>query len=178
MAGGLRKFTLLLGGTRSGKSAYALALASSYPATARRAFLATAQALDDEMSERIARHRKSRPAEFVTIEEPLALGETIVSLGANADLLVIDSLTLWVSNLIGRDMADDAILRRAEELADAIAQAPFATIVVSDEVGLGIVPDNPLARRFRDLLGAVNQVIARAAENVLMMVAGYPIKVK
>ncbi|MGH7917243.1 MAG: bifunctional adenosylcobinamide kinase/adenosylcobinamide-phosphate guanylyltransferase [Candidatus Binataceae bacterium] len=178
MAGGLRKFTLIMGGARSGKSAHALALANDYPAASRRVFVATAQVLDDEMAARIARHRQTRSAEFVTLEEPVALAGAIVRLGRHADLVVLDSLTLWVSNLLGRDLPDNAILRQAEELAESIAQAPFATIVVSDEVGLGIVPDNPLARRFRDLLGAVNQITARAAEQVLMMAAGYPIKVK
>ena len=169
--------TLITGGARSGKSAHALALAHQAPG-ARRFFIATAEALDDEMHERIAHHRANRSADFATIEEPLAIGAALSELASSADIVVIDCLTLWISNLLMAGRDDGAILSEARGLAAAMADAPFASIVVTDEVGAGIVPDNPTARRFRDLLGWTNQAVAQAADRVVLMVAGYPLRVK
>jgi adenosylcobinamide kinase / adenosylcobinamide-phosphate guanylyltransferase len=169
--------TLITGGARSGKSAYALALAQQAPGT-RRFFVATAEALDDEMRERIAHHRANRAAEFVTIEEPIAIADALSALAGRADIVVVDCLTLWVSNLLMARRSDEDILAEARGLADAMAGAPFASIVVTDEVGAGIVPENAMARRFRDLLGWTNQALAQTAERVVLMVAGYPLRVK
>jgi len=168
--------TLITGGCRSGKSTHAIAIASAAMAP-RKFFIATAEALDDEMRARIAHHRRSRPAEFETIEEPQKLDAALASLHGRADVVVIDCLTLWISNLLP-DHSDDAILAVADGLADILTQAPFSTIVVTDEVGWGVVPDNPIARRFRDLLGWTNQKIARAADEVLLMAAGYSLRLK
>lgn len=168
--------TLITGGCRSGKSAYAIAIASASPAS-RKFFIATAEALDDEMRARIAHHRQFRPVEFQTIEEPQKLGAAIGSLHGCADVVVVDCLTLWISNLL-REYSDDTILAEAEALARAFLRAPFSTIVVTDEVGWGVVPDNAVARRFRDLLGWTNQKIARVADDVLLMAAGYPLRLK
>jgi adenosylcobinamide kinase/adenosylcobinamide-phosphate guanylyltransferase len=169
--------TLITGGARSGKSAHALTLAQQAPGT-RRFFIATAEALDDEMHERIAHHRASRSADFVTIEEPTAIGTALLELAGRADVVVVDCLTLWISNLLMARRSDEKILAEARGLAGTMAGAPFASIVVTDEVGAGIVPENAMARRFRDLLGWANQAIAQTADHVVLMVAGYPMRVK
>jgi adenosylcobinamide kinase/adenosylcobinamide-phosphate guanylyltransferase len=168
--------TLIIGGARSGKSAHALSLASRYPAQNKRVFVATAEALDDEIAARIARHRETRPSHFVTIEEPIALPAVLAKL--HDEIAVIDSLTIWVSNLLGRGFTDNAITQQCEDLSAILKKKDGAAIVVSDEVGMGIVPENPVARRFRDLLGTANQIIAGVADEVVMMAAGYPIRVK
>ncbi len=170
------RISLIIGGARSGKSAYALELSSR--ARGRCAFVATAEALDEEMAARIARHRAERPAEFATIEAPVALAAALDEIGGSADVVIIDSLTLWVSNLMRNLSADAEFHREFDALADAMKRARFATVAVTDEVGSGIVPENPVARRFRDLLGSLNQAIAKAADEVTMVVAGYPLKVK
>jgi adenosylcobinamide kinase/adenosylcobinamide-phosphate guanylyltransferase len=170
--------TVITGGARSGKSSHAIALACADPVAARRFFVATGEALDDEMRARIEHHRAARPAEFETIEEPLELRATLAALAGQADVVVIDCLTLWVANLMGSGLDDDAILAEAEALAAALAEAPFAPIVVTGEVGWGIVPEHPVARRFRDLLGWTNQKVARVAGAVILMAAGYPLRVK
>lgn len=173
------KITLITGGARSGKSAHALELADRY-AGARRFFVATAEALDDEMTARIERHRTDRAADFTTVEEPISLASTLEGLGARADLIVLDCLTLWVSNLMRVYSAENeqSLIAGADALARVMLAAPFATIVITDEVGSAIVPDNPVARRFRDLLGWTNQTIAKASTEVILMVAGCPVRVK
>ena len=169
--------TLITGGARSGKSMQALKLALPYR---RKFFVATGEALDDEMTARIEFHRTTRPPDFQTVEEPVQVVAAIEKLGKTADLVVLDCLTLWVSNLMHRHGTDDeSILAEADKLAAALKDASFASIVVTDEVGSGIVPtDHAESRRFRDLLGWTNQKVAAAADQVIMMVAGYPVKVK
>ena len=160
-------FVLLLGGARSGKSERALRLAveSGMGIT----FIATATAGDDEMTERISRHRSARPAGWSTVEAPLDL---IAAVGAapHDHFLVVDCLTLWVSNLLGAGVSGDEIVARAEKAAGELAARPG--VVVTNEVGLGIVPANELARTFRDVLGGVNAAFARCAERAVFMVAG------
>jgi adenosylcobinamide kinase / adenosylcobinamide-phosphate guanylyltransferase len=168
--------TLITGGCRSGKSTHAIAIASASQAS-RKFFIATAEPLDDEMRARIADHRRLRPAEFHTIEEPQKLSAALRSLHGRADVVVVDCLTLWVSNLL-QEYNDETILADAGTLASLLVQAPFSTIVVTDEVGWGVVPDNAVARRFRDLLGWTNQKIARVADQVTLMVAGYALRLK
>jgi adenosylcobinamide kinase/adenosylcobinamide-phosphate guanylyltransferase len=170
--------TLVTGGSRSGKSTRAIALATADPTATRRYFIATAEALDDEMRARIAHHQATRPAEFITIEEPIELESAIASIVSMADVAVLDCLTLWVSNLMSKGLDDATILSRADALAGALRRAPYPIIVVTDEVGWGIVPDNPVARRYRDLLGWTNQKIAQTADRVLLMAAGYPLRLK
>jgi adenosylcobinamide kinase/adenosylcobinamide-phosphate guanylyltransferase len=174
----LSRLTLITGGARSGKSRHALELAQALAGEGRAFFLATAQAWDTEMAERIAHHRSTRPARFETIEEPLALSTAVRSLEGRAAVLVIDCVTLWVANLLGVGLADDGVKREGAQLASALRAVSFPTIVVSGETGCGIVPENPLARRFRDLLGIVNQQLAVAADSLILMVAGYPMRVK
>jgi adenosylcobinamide kinase/adenosylcobinamide-phosphate guanylyltransferase len=169
--------TLITGGARSGKSMQALKLALPYR---RKFFVATGEALDDEMTARIEFHRTTRPPDFQTVEEPVQVVAAIEKLGKTADLVVLDCLTLWVSNLMHRHGTDDgSILAEADKLAAALKDASFASIVVTDEVGSGIVPtDHAESRRFRDLLGWTNQKVAAVADQVLLMVAGYPLSVK
>ena len=162
--------TLLLGGAASGKSrtATALAVSSGSPVT----LLVTAEALDEEMARRIARHREERPMGWTVVEEPLALTDAIER-AAEGDVLIVDCLTLWVSNLLADEaMTDEDVLARAAATAKAAAVRRAAAIVVSNEVGAGIVPANSLARRYRDLLGRVNAVFAQEAATVALMVAG------
>jgi adenosyl cobinamide kinase/adenosyl cobinamide phosphate guanylyltransferase len=170
--------TLITGGSRSGKSTHAIVLATADRTARRRYFIATAQALDDEMRARISHHQATRPPEFITVEEPIGLQSVIARLERCADVAVLDCLTLWISNLIGKALDDREILGEADILAVALRQAPFPIVVVTDEVGWGIVPDNPVARRFRDLLGLTNQKVAQAADRVILMAAGYPLYLK
>jgi adenosylcobinamide kinase/adenosylcobinamide-phosphate guanylyltransferase len=169
--------TLITGGARSGKSSHAIALAMK-DSGSRRFFVATGEALDDEMAARIARHRAERPAGFTTIEVPLDVCGALESLASRGDVVVLDCLTLWLSNLMNRGDDDAAILAAADRLAATVARAGLDVIVVTDEVGWGIVPVNPMARRFRDLLGWTNQKIGRVADAVILMAAGYPLKLK
>lgn len=158
---------LLLGGARSGKSATAVRLAA---ASGRRVtFIATAEAMDEEMAARIERHRAERPAGWQTVEAPIDL-RAAVAQTAGDQFVVVDCLTLWISNLMGGGRpASDA---RAEAHAVATLIRGRQAVVVSNEVGLGIVPANELAREYRDLLGEVNTTFAGAAEQTFLMVAG------
>ena len=160
-------YTLVLGGARSGKSslAYKLAAESGLTVTC----IATATSDDAEMSERIERHRRERPAAWSTIEEPLDLLRAVA--GVDADrFLVVDCLTLWVSNLLGASTPPDDIVRMSAQVAGELSRR--RAVVVSNEVGLGIVPANELARTFRDVLGIVNARFAAHAERSLLLVAG------
>jgi len=162
--------TLILGGARSGKTAHALAAAE---ATGRGlVMIATAEALDAEMEERIARHRAERGPRWRTIEAPLDLVGALAQVGAD-ETAVVDCLTLWVSNLMHAERDLEA------EAARLIAALPGRDVVlVSNEVGLGIVPDNALARRFRDAAGRLNQQVAAAADRVVFVAAGLPLVLK
>ena len=162
--------TLLLGGARSGKSALAERLAARWdgPVTV----VVTAEAGDAEMAERIRRHRARRPAGWRTVEEPLDLEAALAGAPAGAQVLV-DCLTLGVANLIGQqDLTDEQVGRRARSAAAAAPPWAAPTVVVSNEVGAGIVPADALSRRYRDLLGEVNAVWAAAADHALLLVAG------
>ena len=170
--------TIITGGSRSGKSAQAITLAAATPEAARRYFVATAEGRDEEMRARIAHHRAARPRSFETIEEPLNVSVVLAALVGRADVVVVDCLTLWIANLMGNGMADDSILAEADALAEELARAPFISIVVTGEVGWGIVPENAVARRYSDLLGWTNQKIARIADTVLLMAAGCALRVK
>jgi adenosyl cobinamide kinase/adenosyl cobinamide phosphate guanylyltransferase len=160
-------YVLVLGGARAGKSAYAHRLALD--SALRVFFIATAGAEDDEMEERIARHRSRRPAEWSTVEERIDLGAAIVSTPATS-FVIVDCLTLWVSNLLGAGCGADQILAAARAVAQDLAGR--RGVVVTNEVGLGIVPANQLARTFRDVLGSANAVFADRAERSVLMVAG------
>lgn len=167
--------TLLIGGARSGKTALAVDLARAYAGDGGDVtYLATAPAVDDDMRERIARHRAERPAEWATIEEQLDLTGALAR--AETGMVVLDCLTLWTSNLIWHDIGDHDVRRRAEGAAAAAADRADPVVAITNEVGLGIVPDNALARRYRDLHGWVNQNWAAHATTVLHMVAGRAVR--
>jgi adenosylcobinamide kinase / adenosylcobinamide-phosphate guanylyltransferase len=175
--------TLVLGGARSGKSRFAQSLCES---AGRVVFVATARVDDDvdddEMRERIAHHQQARPTHWHTIEEPLEIARVVETCRADFDLILIDCLTLWLSNLCWehRDHSQE-VLRTAisEEVERLIAAASDSNvIIVSNEVGYGLVPESPVARLFRDLQGWLNQDLARAANSVYQVVAGIPIPIK
>jgi adenosylcobinamide kinase / adenosylcobinamide-phosphate guanylyltransferase len=161
--------TVLIGGARSGKSALAVRLAVAGPAPTT--VLATGEPLDDDMAERIAAHRSERASSWATVEEPLDLE---AALGATADsgTVVIDCLTLWVANLMEAGRTDAEVLGSARKMAGSAGERPGKVIVVSNEVGAGIVPGDPLSRRYRDLLGRVNAVFAEQAADAFLVVAG------
>ena len=165
---------LIGGGARSGKSRHALNLARQHGV--RLAFIATAAAGDEEMQERIARHRYERGVGFTTFEEPLAVAGRIASDAHRFDAVVVDCLTLWLSNQLLADEA--AVERECRRLIECAAAAPSPVLLVTNEVGCGIVPENALARQFRDLAGKLNQQAAQAANEVHWMVFGIPLKVK
>jgi adenosylcobinamide kinase/adenosylcobinamide-phosphate guanylyltransferase len=165
--------TLVLGGARSGKSRHAQALAESGGGSL--VFIATAQAFDEEMRDRIARHRADRDARWRTIEAPLALPGAIEAAAVSGTTVLVDCLTLWASNLL---LADEDVHRRIAELEAALAVVEGCVILVSNEVGWGIVPDNALARRFRDVAGLLNQRVAAVADEVDFVVAGLAMKLK
>jgi adenosylcobinamide kinase/adenosylcobinamide-phosphate guanylyltransferase len=178
-----KRLTLILGGVRSGKSTYALRLASERGRAV--VYVATAEAGDDEMAARIAVHRTERPAHWQTLEVPRSIGPAIRSSVAQADVILIDCLTLLANNLITSlpeaattDEAEAALNSEVDELLRAYRERDAEWIVVSNEVGLGVVPPYPLGRVYRDALGRANQRLAAAADEVLFMVAGLPLKVK
>ena len=171
-----KEITLVLGGAQSGKSYYAQQLASHFE---RVIFMATARRTDAEMRKKIARHRRARPVSWKTIEAPLDLDKAIRSQSPDADVLLIDCLTVYVDNVAGtekkrRSRAKDCI----EEICDAIQACRASVIVVSNEVGSGIVPQYRSGRIYRDFLGQMNQKIARIADRVVLMIAGVPVTIK
>ena len=165
---------LVGGGARSGKSAFALSYAQRLGE--RRAFVATAQAFDDEMSARIARHRDERGAAFHTVEEPLDLPGALLRL-EDADVAVVDCLTLWLSNLLVAGTAPAAIHERVEALAAVLARRRFHTLLVTNEVGMGLVPETPLGRAFRDLTGWAHQRLVRAADEIYFAALGMILRI-
>lgn len=170
MKGGL---TFILGGARSGKSTAAERLARSGD---RVLFIATAEALDEEMEKRIRIHRQGRPNAWDTLEEPRALVSALQPRLAHYDVFLIDCMTMWVSNLLlamdGHPDPERRVVEETRRLLDLMQNSQAAWIVVSNEVGMGIVPASPLGRVFRDALGRVNQMIAARSSRVLLMVAG------
>ncbi|MGC6329261.1 bifunctional adenosylcobinamide kinase/adenosylcobinamide-phosphate guanylyltransferase [Rhizorhabdus sp. FW153] len=164
---------LVIGGARSGKSRYAQQRAEA--TGLRRMFVATAQAFDAEMRDRIDRHRDDRGPDWETVECPLALAEAVTAHAAPDALLLVDCLTLWTSNLI---LSDADCFAATTLLVEALGQADGPVILVTNEVGLGIVPDNALARRFRDEAGIVNQRIAAAVPEVQLLTAGIALCLK
>ncbi len=174
-----RRLTLVLGGVRAGKSRYAQELAREGD---RVLFVATAEAGDEEMSSRIAAHRAERPRGWATLEEPVDLVTALAPRLPDFDTVLIDCLTLWVSNLLLQDPDDGEvqadIQTRARRLVDLFEQSNSAWIVVSNEVGLGVIPATRLGRDYADALGRVNQQFAAAADEVTVMFAGLPVSLK
>ncbi|MBJ6121740.1 bifunctional adenosylcobinamide kinase/adenosylcobinamide-phosphate guanylyltransferase [Sphingomonas sp. BT553] len=168
-----KRTMLVLGGTRSGKSRHAQMLAEAHGG--RLVFIATAQAFDGEMTDRIARHRADRDGRWLTVEAPLDLAEAIAGQDADDAIILVDCLTLWTSNLM---LAEENVDTRLATLCDTLMRVSGRVILVSSEVGWGIVPDNALARRFRDLAGTINQRVAAVVDGVTLVVAGIPMPLK
>jgi adenosylcobinamide kinase/adenosylcobinamide-phosphate guanylyltransferase len=171
-----KEVIFVTGGCRSGKSRFALDHADQH--FSRKLYLATCEALDEEMAQRIEQHKKMRGPEWQTIEEPIKIVERIKECGEGVEVILMDCITLWLSNLLTREKTDLKIMDEMTRFVEMMKQTPTSFIVVSNEVGMGIVPADPLGRRFRDLSGMANQKIAAAANTVIFMVSGIPIFLK
>ncbi len=173
------KYDLIMvtGGARSGKSEFALEKAASY--TGNKAYLATAEALDDEMLQRVTLHRKSRGPDWATIEEPINICNAVKEAQGSYQVVLMDCLTIWISNLLTRISLNEEEARgRIEEFVAMLPSLKCNLVVVTNEVGMGVVPENPLARLFRDLAGLANQKLRKAASEAYFMVSGFQMKLK
>ena len=177
------KLIFITGGARSGKSNFAEKVAAK--ASKEVVYIAAGQPLDEEMAHRIKKHKSRRPIDWETYEEPIEVRELVNRLGLEKEVILIDCLTLLTSNLLLRkeDKVEDArwqgeILVEIEKLAEVSYKVPAQVIIVSNEVGMGLVPDNPLGRVYRDILGRANSIIADKADEVFMIVSGIPLKIK
>lgn len=168
--------TLVLGGARSGKSRYAQQLAEQ---SRHVVFVATAKASDEEMRAKIQRHRRDRSDDWPTIEEPLDLAKVLAEQELACDVIVVDCLTIFAANLLEAEGEDhDSLERRVEALCERLRTAQCNVVLVSNEVGSGVVPEYAVGCRYRDLLGEINQKVARIADDVVLMVAGLPLALK
>lgn len=185
----MSEIILITGGVRSGKSSFALHVAKGEQKDAfknpagiklhkKKAFVATAVVTDDEMKKRIEEHKKDRQGEFDTYEEPEKISSLIDVVGGKYDVILIDCVTFLINNLMLSGRADDEVLKEFELILNRLEGCNAKVIFVTNEVGFGIVPDNELARRFRDLQGRVNQMLAEASCCVYLMVSGIPLKLK
>ncbi|HWR59734.1 MAG TPA: bifunctional adenosylcobinamide kinase/adenosylcobinamide-phosphate guanylyltransferase [Thermodesulfovibrionales bacterium] len=175
MAGAKKQTIFIIGGARSGKSFFALKEAAK--TKGKKAYIATGEALDEEMSVRIEKHKKQRGTDWDTFEEPLRIAHVIKKIRGKYKAIVIDCLTLWLSNMIHSNLETDS---EVENLISSLRSGYRASriYIVSNEVGMGIVPDNELARRFRDLAGILNREIAEVSDEVYLMTAGIALKIK
>lgn len=170
------KLIFITGGCRSGKSQYALDYANRH--FSKKIYLATCEALDDEMIQRVETHKRLRGPEWLTIEEPVEIVDRIKQYSDNADVILLDCLTLWLSNLLLRGNNDLKMMEAMEGFVHSLKERQISIILVSNEVGMGIVPADSLSRRFRDLSGMANRMIAEVADAVIFMVSGMPIFLK
>ena len=170
----MKRHVLVLGGARAGKTAFAESLALRSGSTP--AYLATAEVLDGEMRDRVASHQAGRAGQFATIEEPLALSKTLLKAARQHDVILVDCLTLWITNLL---ISGENVSSQVERLGQTLGELTDTRIIlVSNEVGLGIVPDNAMARTFRDLAGSAHQRLAEICDDVYFIVAGLPMTLK
>lgn len=185
------RLVFVVGGARSGKSRYAVSRAAEEAPSGRVAFVATALPTDEEMARRIEEHRKGRPKGWLTVEEPLRPGEAVLQLAADFEAVVLDCLTLWLFNWFERLRSEGArsapeiegklgaeAERLSSRLREAAESGKATLIVVSNEVGMGVVPPDPLDRAFRDALGRLNQLVARKADEVVLVCCGIPVRIK
>ena len=173
----MNKSVFVLGGCRSGKSSYALETAEKYSAD-HKVFIATCLPRDDEMKLRVTRHQQERSRHWHTVEAPIHVPEAIVAAGGEGGILLVDCLTLWISNLLMENHDSDQIPNQVQSLIRAVASTACPVILVSSEVGTGIVPENELARQYRDLVGSTNQTVAECVDQVVWVVAGIPVTIK
>ena len=164
---------LIIGGAKSGKSTYALNLCRDMKK--RRIFLATAQPIDEEMKDKIKKHKEERGPGWITVEEPVRIAERIKELNKEDTVILLDCLTLWANNILLHDLDRE---KELDKLKDALLHSKGTIVVVSNEVGMGIVPSDELSRRYRDFLGYANQQIACLANKVILMTAGIPVIIK
>ncbi len=171
--------TLITGGIKSGKSRYALEFAGGPANSNPKCFIATAEAFDEEMKRRISRHQKERGPEWTTLEVPIHLGEALCQKNLPYQLIVIDCLTLWVNNLLHYQTSQGLNIDvEIEKFEEALKVIEVPVVLVTNEIGLGVIPENPLSCRYVDLLGGLNQRMARLADRVIFMVAGMPVEIK
>jgi adenosylcobinamide kinase/adenosylcobinamide-phosphate guanylyltransferase len=168
----MKQIIFVTGGCRSGKSRFALEYANTYFKS--KIFLATAPALDDEMKKRIKAHQEARGPEWGAMEEQTEIAKAVASVETNYEVILLDCMTLWLSNLIMAGEQESQIFSRTEAFIEAIQKIPQSVIIVSNEVGYGIVPVNDIARHFRDIMGTVNQRLAACADVVVWTVVGLP----
>ena len=173
----MNKIIFIIGGCRSGKSTYAMQTAEKVPAE-QKIFIATCVPQDDEMKQRVARHQRERSQNWVTVEAPLDLPEAILQNNRKGDVILVDCLTLWVNNLLMETNHEEKLEKAISQLIDTLEKATCPIVLVSNEVGTGIVPENRLARQYRDIIGLANQAVAKTAGKVIWMVAGIPVTVK
>jgi adenosylcobinamide kinase/adenosylcobinamide-phosphate guanylyltransferase len=172
----MKETILVVGGCRSGKSSHALHMAERIPG--QKIFIATCIPQDKEMEQRVFRHRQQRSSVWETLEVPVSLPETINKNSVKKNVILVDCLTLWINNLILKDDKPKGIDTHIQKLVQSIEKVECPVILVSNEVGTGIVPENKLARLFRDVAGFTNQKVAAVADQVIWMVAGIPVKIK
>lgn len=172
----MKKTILVIGGCRSGKSSHALFLAEQIPG--QKIFIATCMPQDKEMEQRVLRHQQQRSSAWKTLEVPFYLPEAIHKNATEGHVILVDCLTLWINNLILEDDKPENIDNHIQNLTQSIEKARGPVILVSNEVGTGIVPKNKLARLFRDIAGFANQKVAACVDQVIWMVAGIPVKIK
>jgi len=172
----MNTLSLVTGGARSGKSAHALDLALKFPGP--RVFLATATPFDSEMEARISAHKNERGDEFMTVEEPFDPAGAIIALSPETGVVLMDCLTVWLGNLLHRDESRDGEYPEIRRFLELLESPPFDLVLVTNEVGSGIVPENRLARKFRDLAGFLNQKTAQKAHRVFLCACGIPILIK
>ena len=173
----MNEIVFIIGGCRSGKSKHALQTAEKMPGN-RKIYIATCVPQDNEMKQRVARHQKERSQNWVTVEEPLHLPQALLENSPKADVMLVDCLTLWVSNLLMETDDEEKLEETISQLIDTLKKVTGPIVLVSNEVGTGIVPENRLARQYRDIIGLANQAVAKTAGKVIWMVAGIPVTVK
>jgi len=171
-----KNLIFITGGCRSGKSRFALNYANQH--FSKKIYLATCEALDEEMARRVEDHKKIRGPEWQTIEESVAIVDKIRQYGDKVEVILLDCITLWLSNLLLKWENDLRVMEEVDRLIKIIKESQTSLIIISNEVGMGIVPAEPLGRRFRDLSGIINQKIAEVADTVICMVSGIPMFLK
>lgn len=170
------KITFILGGVRSGKSQMAIKMAKKK--NGKVAFIATCVPMDKEMKKRVSMHRKARPAHWQTFEEPEDIHSLLRKIDNKFDIIIIDCLTILVSNMLLKNLKDKDIEEKINQTMFALKRNKAEAIIVSNEVGMGIVPDNKLAREFRDIAGKINQITAKKSDEVFFMISGLPLSIK